>query len=119
MAPLESGAGETLGMQPAGEQSELLMYTSCRLETTFFELRNEDRNRRLRKRGRQLPTHTYQEDTGRRTLERDFLGGGSVPSRLDEDAPAVTAMMIRSTNAGIMLTPFLLGHKLPARGRVA
>jgi hypothetical protein len=26
-------------------------------------------------------------------LERAFLGGGSVPPRLDEDAPAITTIM--------------------------
>jgi hypothetical protein len=62
------------------------------------------------------------------------LGGGSTPSKLNEESPAVMAMMVtvaaelsgtykilkrwvNSINAGRMLVPFF-GHKLPARGGV-
>jgi hypothetical protein len=65
---------------------------SCSLENTFFELRNNDRSDKSQK--VQTGTHTYQEDNGMQSLERAFLGGGSVPLRLNEDAPAVAAMVV-------------------------
>jgi hypothetical protein len=38
-------------------------------------------------------THTYQEDISRQDLELPYLDGGSTPPRLDEDTPAVVAMV--------------------------
>jgi hypothetical protein len=67
---------------------------------------------------------TYQEDIDNQAPERAFLDGGSAPPRLDEDTPAVVAMVavavaevcgtceilkgwVSSINAGKMLLPFL------------
>jgi hypothetical protein len=67
-------------------------------------------------------THTYWEDIDRQALEWAFLGGGSAPWRLEEDAPTNAAMAIaelsrtyrnperwvNSVNVGRMLIPFLV-----------
>jgi hypothetical protein len=39
-----------------------------------------------------MTPHTHREDTRRKVPRWVFLGGGSVPQRLNKDDPAVTAV---------------------------
>jgi hypothetical protein len=45
-----------------------------------------------------MTPYTYHEDPCRKALKWAFLGGGSVPPRLDEEDPAVTVMAIMAVD---------------------
>jgi hypothetical protein len=89
----ESAARETLGVQPTDQQSKLLRYDTCHQEITSLSLGMKIGRAKSHVRDRWLQTQTYREDTGRRAPEPAFLGGASAPSRLDEDAPAIVAVV--------------------------
>jgi hypothetical protein len=57
-----------------------------------------DRNRRNRCHLSHADTNTYPEDTHRKALRRGFLGGGSIPSGLEEDDPAATIVATTVTD---------------------